>query len=329
MLRHDPAAARGVIEAALAEAQRIDYPIGIAVGFRSRAYAELIAGDKAAAVASASDLMRDLLQRGALSNGRLLLDVTAAIAHRLGHGAWEQVLATARSLPITTLVSAQFELIPLPITSVPPVPRLDAIGLAWNVLAEMTTTEHALERDPSATAVAEGSIRRLGDVCEFSFAGRPVTLRTTKGVDDLLRLIEADGREIHCLDLVGVAVEESSTGEVIDAEARRNYEQRIRDLQAEIDEAEAHSDYARAYRHQAELDTLIDHLAAALGHGNRTRRAAGSAERARSAVTHRLRTTIRQLGRAHSLLGRHLTHAVNTGTYCSYRPEQPIVWRIE
>ena len=71
----------------------------IAVGLRSRAYAELIAGDNAAAVASASELMRDLLQRGALSNGRLLLDVTAAIAHRLGHDAWEQVLATARSLP--------------------------------------------------------------------------------------------------------------------------------------------------------------------------------------------------------------------------------------
>ena len=48
------------------------------------------------------------------------------------------------------------------------------------------------------------SIRRLGDVCEFSFAGRAVTVRSTKGVDDLLRLIEADGREIHCLDLVGV-----------------------------------------------------------------------------------------------------------------------------
>ena len=166
-------------------------------------------------------------------------------------------------------------------------------------------------------------------MCEFSFAGRSVTLRTTKGVDDLLRLIEADGREIHCLDLVGVAVEESSTGEVIDAEARRNYEQRIRDLQAEIDEAESNSDYARAYRHQAELDTLIDHLTAALGHGNRTRRAAGSAERARSAVTHRLRTTIRQLGRVHSLLGRHLTHAVNTGRTAAIGPEQPTVWRID
>ena len=95
------------------------------------------------------------------------------------------------------------------------------------------------------------------------------------------------------------AVEEASTGETIDAEARRKYEQRIRDLQADIDEAESNSDYDRAYRHQDELDTLIEHLTAALGHGNRTRRAAGSAERARSAVTHRVRTTIRQLGKLH------------------------------
>jgi predicted ATPase len=350
MLRHDVVAARHVIDQALAEARRIDYPVAVAVGLRSRSFAELIAGDTVAAVASATELMRDLLRRGALSNGRLLLDVTAAIAHRAQHSNWQQVLATARSLPITTLVSARFELLPLPAGSVPPVPRLEAIGLAWNVLADMAATadqagrddgvgdEQRIEQDGEqdgerrtvgTTAVGEACIRRLGDVSEFTFAGRSVTLRTTKGVDDLVRLIEAAGREIHCLDLVGVVVDEASTGEVIDAEARRNYEQRIRDLQAEIEEAENNSDYARAYRHQAELDSLIDHLAASLGHGNRTRRAPGSAERARSAVTHRLRTTIRQVGKAHGSLGRHLTHAVNTGTYCSYRPEQPIVWRIE
>ena len=164
MLRHDPAAARGIIDEALTEAQRIDYPIAVAVGLRSRAYAELIAGETAAAVASASDLIRDLLRRGALSNGRLLLDVTAAIAHRVGHGDWERALATARSLPITTLVGAQFEMIPLPPTSVPPVPRHDAIGLAWNLLAEMAVTTQAIAADASAITVVGGSIRRLGDM---------------------------------------------------------------------------------------------------------------------------------------------------------------------
>jgi predicted ATPase len=338
MLRHDLVAARPLIDAALEEARRIDYPISIAVGLRSRAYAELLSGDSGAAVATATELMRDLITRGALSNGRVLLDVTAAIAYRRAHPAWEQLVATARALPITTLASAQFELVPIPATSASPLPRHDAIGAVWNALGEMSVTEptpgQAGEAGEAGDAsiggrTAEGQVRRLGDVCEFTFAGRAVTLRAAKGVDDLLRLIEADGREIHCLDLVGAGVEAPSTGEVIDATARRNYEQKIRDLQSEIDEAESNSDYARAYKHQAELDTLIDHLTAALGHGNRTRRAAGSTERARSAVTHRLRTTIRQLGRLHPVLGRHLSHAVNTGTYCSYRPEQPTTWRID
>ena len=154
-----------------------------------------------------------------------------------------------------------------------------------------------------------------------------MTVRTSKGVADLVRLIEADGREIHCLDLLGAGVEQASTGEVIDAKARREYEQRIRELQADIDEAEHDNDHGRSYRYQTELDALIEHLTAALGHGGRTRRSANSAEKARSAVTHRLRSTIRQLDKLHPALGRHLTSAINTGTYCSYRPEIPINWQ--
>jgi hypothetical protein len=164
---------------------------------------------------------------------------------------------------------------------------------------------------------------------ELTFAGRTIAVRSTKGLVDIARLVAAGGSELHCLDLADAAVEQGSTGEAIDATARRQYEQRIRDLQAEIDEAEANSDYERAYRHQDELDRLIEHLSAAIGLGGRRRRSSGgSAERARSAVTHRVRTTIRQLARLHPQLGSHLEHAINTGTYCSYRPEHPTVWTV-
>jgi predicted ATPase len=328
MLRQDPVAARPIIDAALETARRIDYPIAVAVGLRSRAYAELLTGDTTAAAATATELMRDLIDRGALSNGRLLLDVTAAIANRRRHPGWEQLHATARTLPITTLACAHFELIPLPPTEVPALPRHDAIGAAWNVLADLSAATELSAAGATTPVAPVGSIRRSGDVCELTFGGRSVTIRSAKGVDDLWRLIEADGREIHCLDLIGAVVDEPSTGEVIDAAARRSYEQSIRDLQAEIDEAEANSDYARAYKHQAELDVVVEHLAAVIGHGNRTRRTANSTERARSAVTHRLRTTIRQLGKLHPPLGHHLSHAVKTGTYCSYRPEQPTTWHM-
>jgi hypothetical protein len=272
--------------------------------------------------------MHDLIGRGALSNGRLLLDVTAAIAYRAGHPSWEELAATARSLPITTLASAHFELVHLPPTDASPVSTHNTIGAAWKALSELSA-EAEVAREETMTAPVTASIRRLGDVCEFTYAGQSTTIRASKGVEDLIRLIEGEGGEVHCLDLIDAVVEEPTTGEVIDAEARRSYEQRIRDLQTEIDEAEDNGDYARSYKHQAELDALIEHLTAALGQGQRTRLAAGSAERARSAVTHRIRGTIRLLGRMHPVLGRHLTHAIKTGTYCSYQPEHPTVWHID
>jgi hypothetical protein len=82
------------------------------------------------------------------------------------------------------------------------------------------------------------------------------------------------------------------------------------------------------YKSQVELDTLIDHLTAALGVGDKTRSAGGTAERARSAVTHRVRTTIGKLEKVDPGLGRHLRHAIDTGTFCSYRPEEPTTWDV-
>jgi hypothetical protein len=84
----------------------------------------------------------------------------------------------------------------------------------------------------------------------------------------------------------------------------------------------------RSYRYQVELDQLIDQLTAAVGHGGRRRRAADSAERARSSVTHRIRSSIRQLERLHPALGRHLAHSITTGLYCCYRPEVPVTWSV-
>ena len=86
-------------------------------------------------------------------------------------------------------------------------------------------------------------------------------------MNDIVRLVAAAGREILCAELADVAVEQSTTGDVIDADARQQYEQRIRDLQSDIDEAEGDNDYGRSYRLQVELDALIDHLTASLGRG--------------------------------------------------------------
>ena len=51
-----------------------------------------------------------------------------------------------------------------------------------------------------------------------------------------------------------------------------------------------------------------------------------TAERARSAVTHRIRGTVRRIAGVHPPLGRHLAVSISTGTYCRYHPEQPVDW---
>ena len=46
-------------------------------------------------------------------------------------------------------------------------------------------------------------------------------------------------------------------------------------------------------------------------------------------VRHRLRSAIRQFETPHPALARHLRHAVQTGTYCCYRPELPVTWDVD
>jgi hypothetical protein len=334
-LRIDPGAARPMVEDTLVRARAIEYPIGIAVNLRSLAFAHIAGEEWRAATAALVELSNEIASTGALADLGLLLDASAVLCHRCGAPEWEQLAATAASVPVVSLAaSVGYPLFPLPDPQAAPLSRRKALSTARSVLARIAAdleqpTQPQRRTDAFASAApATGALVRRGDVWDVDYAGRTVTVRESKGVTDLAQLLAAVGREIHCLDLFGASVREASTGEVIDAEARRSYEHRIRELQADIDSAEADNDYVRAERAQTELDTLVDHLTAALGQGGRTRRAGDTAEKARSAVTQRLRSTIRRLEAIHPELGRHLHASITTGTYCRYEPERPTTWRV-
>lgn len=53
---------------------------------------------------------------------------------------------------------------------------------------------------------------------------------------------------------------------------------------------------------------------------------AQAVERARKAVTNRIRQTLAHIARVHHVLGLHLRNAVHTGTRCAYTPERPTRW---
>ena len=78
------------------------------------------------------------------------------------------------------------------------------------------------------------------------------------------------------------------------------------------------------------MDALTEQLAAAVGLGGRDRPTGSEAERARTTVTHSLRTVIERIARQNPRLGDHLTARVRTGTFCVYAPdpERPIDWTL-
>jgi hypothetical protein len=244
--------------------------------------------------------------------------------------------ATAMSLPVVSITaSVGHELFPLDPTGGTVLSIRDAIVAMRAELTAVAAREPTASESPPPTPPPgadgrgrAGVFRRTGDHWEIGFDGDVVTLRSTKGMEDLVALLSADGREIHSLELAGSPVVQGSAGEALDATARREYENRVRELQRELDDAEADNDRGRAERARVELDAIVDQLTAALGLGRRARTAGSGAERARSAVTQRIRTTIRRIDEVHPRLGRHLRASIRTGTYCSYMPEEPTRWDL-
>jgi pimeloyl-ACP methyl ester carboxylesterase len=187
-------------------------------------------------------------------------------------------------------------------------------------------------------------LRRDGEYWTAAYRGLVVTLRDSKGLRDLARLMATPGRECHVLDLVAQAavppaapardtvslrLESASTGPVIDETARAAYKRRIAELQQDVEDAEVTGDGQGAAKAREELDTLVDHLASAYGLGGRVRRTPDHIERARKAVTRRIRDAVGRIERAHPALGRHMRASLHTGVFCSYTPEQDIEWAID
>jgi TolB-like protein len=182
------------------------------------------------------------------------------------------------------------------------------------------------EASPPATAAA--LLAPVGDGWIAEFGGTRAILPDLKGLHDIRRLLERPGEEVHCLDLAEREAEGPGDA-VLDERARAALRARIRDLQEDLAEAEDMNDIGRAERLRAEMDTLVETLSRALGLGGRGRRLGDLSEKARTAVTWRIRHAQRRIEAAHPALGRHLANALRTGTFCHYRPETPVTWRFE
>ena len=200
---------------------------------------------------------------------------------------------------------------------------------ALAVLTDDDRADDGRRRRPPPPAEA-ARLQREGDVWALTFAGRTVRVRDLKGLGDLAVLLRRAGEDVHCLELMGATdVGGSGTGPALDERARREYQARILDLQRDVDEAHEANDPVRAERAELELDALVTELSKAFGLGGRARSGGSSVERARTAVTFRIRAAIKKVAEQHEVLGTHLAHSVRTGTWCAYRPEREVRWVVD
>lgn len=212
--------------------------------------------------------------------------------------------------------------------------RYEALGLDRRAadVRRLLDGSAAATGSPATPAVRDsGSLVRDGDTWVFAYGGSSVRVRHAKGIADLAVLLANAGREVHVRTLGGVDhLPAVGAHPVLDEAAVDAYRTRLRDLEAELDEADRHADVARAARLAAERDALVAELARGLGIGGRRRRAAGDPdERLRKAVSARIKASIDRLEGLHPDLGRHLRHAVRTGYWCCYAPERPVAWHVE
>jgi len=190
----------------------------------------------------------------------------------------------------------------------------------------------------SSAATAPGTLNTFlqeGDLWVLTYDGQTVRLAHRKGFGDLAQLLARPDQEVHVLDLVAAAEGQGrnprpagDAGPLIDERARREYQRRLTDLDDDIADARADADLDRVARVEAERDALIEQLTAAYGLGGRPRKAGDPAERARAAVTVRLREALTRIESAHPALGRHLRGSVRTGAWCIYAPERATSWRL-
>jgi non-specific serine/threonine protein kinase len=190
---------------------------------------------------------------------------------------------------------------------------------------------------------------RQGDYWVIGYRTAVALLKATRGLQDLALLLGNPGREFHVCELVGRGIGKplllgkgeraehasqdgllSDVGPILDAQAKDEYKRRLDDLRRDLEEAERFNDTGRAERAREEMGALTEQLAAAVGLGGRNRRIGSGAERARSAVTKRIKSSIKRIGETIPSLGSHLATRVRTGYFCSYspHPERPVAWKF-
>ena len=189
-------------------------------------------------------------------------------------------------------------------------------------------------RRPPAAAVVH--LRPDGAGWLVGYDGATFALPDLKGLRYLRELARHPGADVAALDLAaagqgGAVLAESPAGEVADTRALAAYRRRLRDIDAELDEARDWADEARVTRLELEREALLREVGAATGLAGRRRRFGSADERARVAVRKAISAALARVAQRDAALARLFRDTVRTGAACRYDPDpaRPVTWILD
>ena len=197
----------------------------------------------------------------------------------------------------------------------------------------------ATDRGADTDEVPSGNqFLQEGEYWTLAFDGTVLRMRDAKGLHLLRELLAFPHEDLLAVDLaqrtspstaestrvtldVGLSTGDGGdAGPMLDEQAKAAYRARVRELRADLEEAEAANDLGRAESLREEIDVIGRELSKAVGLGGRDRASGSVSERARLMVTVAIKRALEKIDKCHAPLGEHLRRSIKTGRRCSYDP---------
>jgi len=196
---------------------------------------------------------------------------------------------------------------------------------------------------------------KKGNFWSITYEGKNTLIKNSVGLQYISKLLAHPTREFHALDLVLPSrnignydstkyygkmskeqleeeairnIEEREDGELADAQARQEYQNKLREFEEEIQTAKDNLDYERAEILEDKKQDLLDHLKELYGISGRPRKFSSNSERARKAVSIAITRAIANIKDDLPQLAIYLNNSLQKGTFLSYNPAKEIPWNI-
>jgi len=192
------------------------------------------------------------------------------------------------------------------------------------------------------------TFRLSGDYWFIRYHGDTITLKNSKGLQLIALLLKNPGVGFPVIDLAREFENVSDrisdehfeeghiskinglrdAGPVADKQAIKEYRERIKEIDQEIEEVKMNKDIGHIEHLETERESVLKAIRAACGLGKSGRKALSISESARATITMAIKSAIKKIGQHDPDLSTYLQQTIETGSICKYSssPAKQVRW---